>query len=179
MSDPLTVIRMREGGHVQRCHCFPHHGSYDVAQHTWHMLALLEMLHPDPPRALYSAIIRHDVFERWTGDIPAVTSQIMPEMKVAKTEAEARVSQLIGIQEVGFREELTTEDLAWIKALDSVEFLMWCDDQLAMGNRLIETKRDNVMDTLQNSWESWPHEIRSFLDDYRWTRTNDDILPRS
>lgn len=174
--DPTKVIRMREGGHVQRCHCFPHHGSYDVAQHSFHMLLLLDELHPDPPRRLYSAILRHDLMERWTGDIPAVTSQIMPEMKRAKQSAEEWVRHKTGIEHsCSPGDALTEEDELWVEALDSVEFLMWCDDQLAAGMKVVASKRDNVMATLRARWERWPAPVVRFLKAYRWQRTDDDL----
>lgn len=172
--DPLKIMRMREGGHVQRCHCFPHIGTYDVAQHTFHMLLLMEELHPDPPKHLYSLILRHDLLERWTGDIPATATQLVPEIRELKTRAENQVKAVTGIEDWLGDEPVDDYDIAWLKGLDNLEFLLWCDDQEAMGNLIATRKKRDVMDSLQSDWEKIPPEIRSFIEDRgEWKRTTD------
>jgi len=168
MEDQVTkIIRMREGGTTQRCHCFPHHGSYDVAQHSFHMLILLEELHPDPPKKLYSAILRHDLFERWTGDTPSIIKRIVPELRSTIIKAEKYVEQKTGIHQPG------TDKEGWLKALDEIEFLMWTDDQIAMGNKIAELKREEVITSLKRI--QLPEPCQQFLRSYQWERTRDDL----
>lgn len=168
--DVTRILRMREGGQVQRCHCFPHHGSYDVAQHCFHMLVLLEELHPDPPRRLYSQILRHDLFERWTGDAPAALKRVAPQAKIALRIADERIEEATGIDR--HRHDL---DVDWLKALDELEFLMWCDDQIALGSRIATVKRDEVIRSLQDSAQRLPVPVLEFLEAYEWRRTPDDL----
>lgn len=166
--DVKNVIRMREGGHVQRCHCFPHHGSYDVAQHTFHMLLLLDVLHPDPPQELYRSILRHDLFERWTGDSPAAAKQVIPSLRMVLRAGEEDIEEMTGIK------RFVTED-PWLKALDELEFLLWCDDQIALGSKIAEMKRAEVWGALLRAWEKLPKEVQQFLEDYKWQRTKDSL----
>lgn len=163
-----TIIRMREGGHVKRCHCFPHHGHYDVAQHTFHMLLLLDALHPDPPRELYTAILRHDLLERWTGDSPAAIKRISVGFAQALKVVEKKVESLSEID----RKDVES---SWIKALDNLEFFMWCDDQIALGNRVAEDKKMEVDLWFRQNWPALPAEVQEFLEEYRWERTKDDF----
>ena len=85
MIDADRILQMIEGGQVKRCHCLPHHGHYDVAQHTFNMLILLDELwpHVEPNVDLMRHILRHDLFERWTGDMPCMSKSLMPGMKEA------------------------------------------------------------------------------------------------
>jgi hypothetical protein len=171
----LKIIRMREGGHVRRCHCFPHHGEYDVAQHSFHMLILLEELHPDPPLALYSAILRHDLYERWTGDSPAAVKRIVPEFRTVTHQAEQFVERHTGIERWKHG-VLGPDNLRWVKALDNLEFLMWCNDQIALGSKVALEKRVEVLDWLEENNAYIPKECREFLEQYSWQRTKDDLL---
>lgn len=167
MSDP--ILRALEGGAVKRCHVIPHHGHYDVAQHTWRMLIILDILHPDASSALRRAVLWHDVAERWTGDTPTVAKEIYPPLKSALAQATAAAEKVAEIP----APVLTPLEADWLKALDWLEFLIWCDDQLSLGNVGLSFKRQTVWDGI---WRlPLPPEVQQYLRDYRWTRCNDDL----
>lgn len=168
----LKIVRMREGGHVQRCHTFPHHGSYDVAQHSFHMLLLLEELHPDPSRALYSVILRHDLLERWTGDLPGGVKRRSPRLSRAMRETETTASECLGGVERLYG-HTSAEDRAWVKALDQLEFVLWCDDQKALGaSAIVDQNRSDTL-ALILAEEHTPAPVREFLRAYHFRRARD------
>ena len=168
------IMRMREGGHVQRCHCMPHHGTYDVAQHTFHMLILMEELHPNPSRELYSLILRHDLMERWTGDSPATAKRWMPGLKIALTGAEEELEKRTGI-EAYLGDHVTESDRRWLKALDQVEFILWCEDQIALGNLNVLWNRAEMDRWIERDADSIPAPVLEFLESFEWKRTPDDL----
>lgn len=170
MSNPLVdlVLRMREGGAVRRCHAVPHHGHYDVAQHSFGMLLLLSALHPNPPKSLYEYILRHDLHERWLGDIPCETKIFVPGLREGLRKAERHLSGLTKI-DVPI---VTGRDALWVKALDWLEFLLWCDEQIGLGYRALIPKRITVWKGLEEM--DLPEEVRDFLKVYRWRRTEDN-----
>lgn len=168
------ILQMREGGQSTRCHCFPHHGHYDVAQHCYHMALMCDELHPDPSRVLLSLILRHDLFERWTGDVPAIVKRWCPGLKNVLTTAEHRIEDTTGIE--SYRGGIpTAEDKRWLKALDETEFLMWCDDQIALGSDIARMKRQEVRASIDKLWSEIPKELQNFLGKYSWRRTPDDL----
>ena len=161
------IIQMYEGGQVERCHTLPHHGSYSVAQHSFNMLLLMEALHPDPSKELYSAILRHDLFERWTGDTPTCAKMVMPQLRPDLEEADRILSDRTGIH----IPTVEGDDKRWMKALDWLEFLMWVDYQIGLGYRALEGKRTTVLTGMGDL--DLPKPVREFLEYYRWQRTDD------
>lgn len=137
-----------------------------MAQHSFHMLLLLDELHPDPPLSLYRAIIHHDLPERWIGDSPAAIKQMFPDLAAALKAAENIIIERAGL------EKIDTDD-PWMKALDNLEFLLWCDDQAALGNVLVKDKRQEVEDWILDHYDDLPGEIKEFYKEYRWERTRD------
>lgn len=167
MSDP--ILRALEGGAVKRCHVIPHHGHYDVAQHTWRMLVILDILYPTASPELRRAILWHDVGERWTGDTPTVAKQICKRLKAAVAAATEAAEKAAEIP----HPVLTVSEADWLKALDWLEFLIWCDDQISMGNVGLSEKRQTVWDGI---WLlPMPAEIADYLRSYKWKRCADDL----
>jgi len=127
------VFQMREALAVERCHVVPHHGSYPVGQHVANMLMMLDVLWPegDPPYRLVQWILRHDVHERWLGDMPAQVRQSAPELKQeyhdAADEFDANLFPGMPV--------LSEEEDQWLHSLDQLEFYLWSLDQSALGNR--------------------------------------------
>lgn len=160
-----SVLRAREGGHTERCHGIPHFGSYPVSSHTFDMLVLVEFLHPAPTLALYRAVLRHDLHERYLGDIPGRVKSSHPDLYREWKNATERVVAALGDV------ELTGDERRWLDAVDKLELLLWCEDQLAMGNKNVTRVMGDVRDRLANS--DLPQEISQFLGVFRWQRTNE------
>jgi 5'-deoxynucleotidase YfbR-like HD superfamily hydrolase len=117
-------------------HTMPIHGEYNVAEHTYNMLCMLLELYPfEVPIRLVQVILHHDAAERITGDTPG------PAKKAAKYLND----QLTGLEDLVLnRKGLLTkwainEHLQkWVAGLDALEFYLWAQDQLALGNRNVE-----------------------------------------
>lgn len=163
------VQEIREGGHTERAHTLPHHGSYSVAAHSWHVAMLVVCLHPDPSAALLKACLTHDVPERWVGDTPAMAKWTLnPALGKELKATEAAVEKMLGIDW-----ELTPTEKLWLNACDVLEFMLWCDDQIKMGNVNAVTAYANAREWLSLNHRSLPPEVVKFVNSYKWNRTND------
>jgi hypothetical protein len=127
------MLAQREGGMVRRCHTMPHViGTQDNAQHSFNMLILAYGLHPNPSPELIRAITFHDLHERYAGDLPAAAKKLNPDLRSEYMKVCTEIDHHIGTYCV-----LSAEDHKWLKALDGLEFWLWCNDQMVMGNRSV------------------------------------------
>ena len=138
LSDRLRtrLAATREAGTVRRCHIVPHHGQYNIAQHSYGAVSLVLLLHPNPSLELIKAVQWHDVAERWLGDVPAPAKWSNPELGAAYEEAEERV-----LKRLGLFAQLTKEEVAWLKAVDTLELWLWCREEEALGNAAVTPMR--------------------------------------
>lgn len=164
------VLRLREAGHVERCHTLPHHDRYSVATHCYNMAALISALHPDPSANLYRAIVYHDAHERWTGDIPGALKYLRPDLAATLDHEKERIDALVGYEH--HLVALSPDDRKWLKAVDRIEFYLWCEDQLALGNRHVGGRLEAVK--VQLTETPMPPPCQAFLDAYQWHRTGDN-----
>lgn len=171
VSNSVTkVLRLREAGNVERCHTLPHADTYSVGKHVYDMLALLVVLHPNPSAQLFRAIVYHDAHERWTGDIPGALKYLTPDLARYMDEQKDRIDDMVGYGP--YLEFLTADEKKWLKALDRIEFFLWCEDQVAMGNRHISGRLDAVIAQLEST--PLPDPCQLFLRDFKWHRTGDN-----
>lgn len=162
------IIRMREAGGVQRCHTLPHRGEYSVAQHVYGMLILLDGLYPDVPSPnLVKAILRHDMPERWLGDIPGSAKAIDGHVKDKFNEVEKQVRIQFDLE----MPRITKYEAGWLKALDRIEFWMWCLDEYHMGNNHIVLVLADM--EVEFSQLDLPKECREFVQNFKWRRMSD------
>ncbi len=174
---PLTklqrVLAAREASAVERSHTFRHHGSYTDGQHSFDMLTLTLELREDTSAALMKAIIYHDLPERWLGDMPHPAKQIMPKSALHMSVAENHIRNVLGWKETCM---LTQEELEWVHIIDRVEFLLWADDQIQMGNRHLEDVLERCHRWFEDNSSGLPTSIAEFLHVYKWQRTP-DVFP--
>lgn len=152
-----TALRQREAAKVERAHTLPHIGSYPVGLHSANMALLLMLLNPAAKLPLVRACLLHDAPERWLGDVPAPLKWYSAELKDALHAADHRVA----VEVFKYDEHaLSTEDLQWLKAVDAMEFWMWCIDQLHMGNHTVVHAERHVRHYLRERAEAgevpWP-----------------------
>jgi 5'-deoxynucleotidase YfbR-like HD superfamily hydrolase len=171
------IRALRESGELARCHTIPHHGEYSIGKHCYNMACMLMILHPNPPGYLYHAIITHDFPERFTGDLPATVKWAHPGLAEKLDEAEKGVFehyQLFG--NTGLR--LTPSEQKWVKALDTIELLLWAEDQIAMGNQNAMQIKRNIQEILPERMKNYPPEVRQYLNDrIGWSREGDYVWP--
>lgn len=152
---------LREAGHVTRCHMVPHIGEYDLARHSWHAAVLLMELHPSPTSRLVKYVLYHDVTERWTGDVPATSKWMFPDLAEALTQAEIRLENKLDL--IGKR-DLSADELKWAKAVDMLELYYWCHDQLAFGNTNVKTLTENIDGWVAENAADIPEPVRGILE---------------
>ena len=168
LATTLRVIMLRECSKVERCHTVPHHGSYTDGQHSFDMAMLYLTLCPEPTMTGLKAILAHDLGERWTGDMPA-------PVKWADGEMSKRFQALENqcLSRLGFRLEIGITDMLWLRSLDALELWLWAHDQMAMGNANAAAILGNLQSFFMRN--AVPTEVATFLKDYEWTRTPDEI----
>lgn len=130
------IAATREAGTVRRCHIVPHHGQYNIAQHSYGAVSLLLLLHPHPSLNLIKAVQWHDCAERWLGDIPAPAKWDHTELGRVYEEAERRVLDALGLLP-----SLIPDEENWLKALDTLELWLWCREEEALGNEAVAAMR--------------------------------------
>ena len=169
----LEQIReVREGGAVERAHTVPHHGSYNNAQHQWGAAMLYLQLHPDPQMDTLSAILTHDLGERWVGDIPAPTKWAKPELKKVLSEMEQDCLDHLGLDDADLLEE---EEARWLKAVDLLDLYLWTLDQQALGNQHVKVVTENILKYVDDHADDLPEEVLEVYDNFQWDRSADDI----
>lgn len=171
LSRMQRILAMREASRVERAHTIVHHGTYSNGQHSFDMLTLALELRPETSANMMRAIIYHDLGERWVGDMPHPAKGESPEHAAKGQELEEVIASRLGWQ---FK--LTTAEKRWIRALDRLEFLLWADDQVNLGNRHLEAVLERAHQWFEHNRGETPERILDFLKTYRWQRTP-DVFP--
>lgn len=129
----FQITATREAGTVRRCHVVPHHGQYNIAQHSYGAASLLLLLHPHPSLNLIKAVMWHDVGERWLGDMPSPAKSVNPQLREVYEEAERRVLATIGLLP-----GLMPDEEEWLKAVDILDLWLWSREEAALGNTAVD-----------------------------------------
>jgi 5'-deoxynucleotidase YfbR-like HD superfamily hydrolase len=166
----VKALRMREAGKIERCHVIPHVAPYNNGFHTWAMLTLLDLLHPRPTLALYRAILKHDLAERHTGDMPGIVRVVDPELYATYDAAGEIIAE-----HLGYAVELKESEKIWLKALDKLEFWMWCHDEMNMGNDHVRNGVDATEMWFNSNWDKLPPSVQRFFRHFEWERTSEMI----
>lgn len=167
------IIAAREAGNVERCHTMPHLGSYSNAKHQWGCAILYLQLHPDPRMETLTAILTHDLGERWVGDIPAPTKWALSHDAMGQVDSlEASCLRRLCFVPA---ELLPPEERAWWKAVDLLDLWLWCHEQLNMGNMAASRIIDNVAIHMKDHMDKLPLPVQEVFQKYRWERTDDII----
>jgi 5'-deoxynucleotidase YfbR-like HD superfamily hydrolase len=166
----VKALRMREAGKIERCHVIPHVTPYNVGFHSWAMLTLLDLLHPRPTLALYRAIMKHDLAERHTGDMPGIVRVVDPELYATYAAAGEMIDE-----HLGYTVKLNENEKKWLKALDKLEFWMYCHDEANMGNDNIQNGIDATEAWFNRNWSDLPPAVQRFFRKFEWERTSEMI----
>lgn len=147
---------------VERAHVIPHVRPYTVAQHTYGVCCLCQLLWPSQPHLLEFALF-HDLPERWTGDVPGQVLNMTPALRKIFSEMDQDISMRFQLPS---EHKLSKHDRACLKAADRLELWLWTYEEEAMGNRLVLGCRAEL-DTLFDNAADLPPEVRSIINHVR------------
>ena len=123
--------RLRQAGQVRRFHTVSTIGHQTVAEHSFNLcLILLDLFDGNVSANLLKAAMYHDLPEVETGDIPATLKWRSKEISEALKNFERSFEKIYGLEV-----ELTEDEQRALKWADMYELVLYCLDQLEMGNR--------------------------------------------
>lgn len=170
------IFAVREGGAVERCHVIPHHGSYNIAQHSWGVAVLIHQLFRDHPKrneAIEIALF-HDVPERWTGDMP---STVKHSCKTLREDME-RVERIIATKlDIPCEHSASPDAYQMFKICDMLDLFLWAIEESANGNKRVEDMVEALVDWFceKDRAKELPDGFFDFFSQKLrwWTRTQD------
>lgn len=171
MNKIVQVKASRESGTVARFHALPNVPAYNVAEHSYGVVSLLLLLHPNPSLNLIRACQFHDLPERWLGDLPATAKWDNPELADAYNKAEIDLFGRLGMLKMV---ELDEDELQWLRVLDTLELYLWCDELTNHGNVSLYPCKSACHNRLQEM--ELPLEVDVFLANYKM-HNNSGRLP--
>lgn len=124
------LTEIRKAGTVKRFHTRDTIKTDTVANHS-HNVALILMCMGEYSENLLAAALLHDLPERKTGDIPSPVKRTLPVKVVEAWESGwwgryGKLNENIG--------QLTPDELVRLKVADNLDGLMFCIDEISMGN---------------------------------------------
>lgn len=126
---------LRAGAYTRRYHGWRTLMDDPVGIHSFNVVNILLLIRPNASRALIIAAIRHDGAEWVCGDAPSTAKRAVPELKVALDSYERATWHAAGFSTP--TADLTPEEKLELKLADYLDGMMFCVQELAMGNRLI------------------------------------------
>lgn len=153
------ALSLRASGLVKRWHTAPMNREQTVAEHSGQALSLLFMLHPDPSVALIKALLWHDSSERVVGDVPAPIRRQRPDFAAVYEDMERIVAATLHPDTCV---NLMHDDRRWLKAIDVLELVLHCQDEIMLGNVHAGTIKDRGISYLRQD-ELTPTEVINFL----------------
>lgn len=119
-----------KGGVVKRFHTIHTLHTQNVAEHSFGVAWLVWLLcNEHPSSALLMAALSHDIAEHMTGDIPAPAKRRMDISNQFNAE-ETACTHAAGI----ILPTLNTADKRCLKMADTMDLLLFCTRELALGN---------------------------------------------
>lgn len=126
------AMLLREAGAVKRYHTVRTHRTQDLAAHTFGVMCLLNQVMPDCRKEVLVAVLHHDLPELVTGDIPAPVKRASPTLDIALEDLERGTAPLYYNTD-----HLTPLESAAIKWCDTFELVLFCMEELMMGNNMV------------------------------------------
>lgn len=122
------IMLLREAASVQRYHTQRMQRKQELNAHSYGVAMLVQHLYPECSRDLLLAALYHDLPEYFTGDVPAPAKRGIPQLAVLLENAEKGTGIL-------YREfNLTVFDEALLKWCDTFELVLFCLEEVQMGN---------------------------------------------
>jgi 5'-deoxynucleotidase YfbR-like HD superfamily hydrolase len=122
--------RLREGGSVTRFHTVRTIRQQTVADHSHGVALLVTVVAPHASAELLKAALWHDLSECHTGDTPATAKWTSPALRDELHKMGSGFDEAHGI-----RATLSIEERQILKWCDMMDLVMWCMEEVHMGNR--------------------------------------------
>lgn len=122
---------LRQAARVERMHTQPLARQQTVGEHTFGVLALLDLVYPEADTNMWRAVLYHDVPEAITGDVPATAKWNYPGM----AKSLKGVEQGIEIKYDLLTVELSERDYAVLKYCDMMELAIFSIEEAERGDR--------------------------------------------
>lgn len=144
------IALTRQGSYVRRFHTKRLIGEQNIGHHSFGVVSLILLLHPNPTIALIKAAQWHDMAEQFIGDVPSPVLRAECEFGTIYDSLEKEfLSKNLNLH----LRSLAPEELGWLWAVDKLECLLYSREQVQLGNSLfIDTCRilhhwfDNSLD---------------------------------
>lgn len=157
LQNDVSIDWMRQVATIRRCHSSTVIGDYPIAIHCFNMINMYLILCPKPKVETIRELTMHDAGELITGDIYHWSKRMHGLGEAAKqVEDHARDAARVALY------DLYPEDFMWISSLDLLEFYLFADDQLYIGNK-------HFLKDHQRSWKALqamikPAQVKAFID---------------
>lgn len=138
-SDPVTTNErltfIFRGGKTKRYHTEDTMTEQTVADHSFGVAMLVELMAPECRKELILAALTHDLAEHLVGDISAPVKRANPEIKLVLDHMESTRLNRVGFN---YEEKLTKEEHYILKAADYIDGMMFCVRERRMGSRAVD-----------------------------------------
>jgi 5'-deoxynucleotidase YfbR-like HD superfamily hydrolase len=124
------LLLVREASQITRWHTKRTLRTQSIAEHTFGVVSILTTIHPGASSHLLMAALVHDLAELETGDVPAPVKWANPKLKDALTEIEDRFHA-----RTSSHYKLTPKEEHMLKWADMMELVLWCIEEVDMGNQ--------------------------------------------
>ena len=163
-----AVYNHRMAGRIRRLHIKPMNGDeQNLAAHSWGVAMILLDLFPCVSRSCLVFALRHDVPEIVTGDVPANVKWQHPGLQDTLEWIEEGF-----LERMGWPTDLKDqhEEKTYIRIADRVELLVYCLEQIYMGNLLLidvfENVREKLNDDLRKLDPSQAVDVQEYIKAY-------------
>ena len=128
------MLVLRAASHVKRWHTVTTLRQQDLASHSHGVAMLVWQVNPYASYNSIMAALTHDLPELATGDIPAHVKWADGDISQVLNQIEQRWLNAHGIKH---HNNLSDTDRDVLKFCDSFELMLWCLEELRLGNQTI------------------------------------------
>ena len=136
---------LRLAGAITRYHTARTIRTQSVGEHSWGVAQLMVYLSPNVSAQALIGALHHDLSELATGDIPAPVKWENAELKDLLKAVEHKFDNMHGLAQ-----DLTRQEYHLLKWCDMMELVLWCMEEMELGNRTIGTIIERGLDYLIN-----------------------------
>lgn len=141
------------GGRVERYHTRSTITTQSNAEHSFGVASIIALIDPNCSKELLLYALWHDVYEVYTGDIPASVKWRWPEIKRQLSVIEREIDE-----ELQLLPKISEKERALLKMADNLETLVFCEKEQGMGNKSLDQIITNCVVNISEINKIFPHE---------------------